>query len=217
MNWYHWLSLAALLISLTSLLFHFIRLIRKGAPVDYATAAGSATAGIRYAFTGAMSPKKKESAYLHLPTYTAGLVYHAGTFLTILIFLLSFPLFQMSEPRGWDTLWLIMAILLIPSALSGAGILIKRANSGLLRKLSNPDDYVSNLLVTIFQVSTIIILLAKSGLAFNDGSKTGEIVYYLLATVLLLYIPLGKLKHLIYFFAARWHLGWFYGRRGVWR
>jgi hypothetical protein len=32
----------------------------------------------------------------------------------------------------------------------------------------------------------------------------------------MLYIPAGKLRHTVYFFAARYHLGYFFGWRGVW-
>jgi len=41
-------------------------------------------------------------------------------------------------------------------------------------------------------------------------------VYYVTAALLLLYIPVGKLRHLVYFFAARYQLGYFYGWRGSW-
>jgi uncharacterized membrane protein YphA (DoxX/SURF4 family) len=76
-----------------------------------------------------------------------------------------------------------------------------------LRELSNPDDYISNILVTAFQI--------LMGLALAFGSKFTPCLF-LAAGLLLLYIPLGKLKHLLYFFAARWQLGLFYGSRGVW-
>ena len=29
-------------------------------------------------------------------------------------------------------------------------------------------------------------------------------------------MPLGKLRHAVYYFAARYHLGFFYGWRNVW-
>lgn len=75
-----------------------------------------------------------------------------------------------------------------------------------LRSLSNPDDYLSNILVTLFQAGTILTLYLPEVRAS----------YFILASILFLYIPLGKLKHVIYFFAARYHLGFFYGWRGVW-
>jgi nitrate reductase gamma subunit len=91
---------------------------------------------------------------------------------------------------------------------SGFFILIKRLSLSKLRNLSNPDDYISNFLVTIFQVATILLLLT--------GQKA-EFQHNIIASILLLYLPLGKLKHVVYFFAARYQLGLFFGRRGVWR
>jgi hypothetical protein len=75
-----------------------------------------------------------------------------------------------------------------------------------LRDLSAPDDYISNLLVTFFQFMTGFVIARHQLYP----------VYFLLSSLLLLYFPLGKLKHAIYFFAARYHLGFFYGWRGIW-
>jgi hypothetical protein len=148
-----------------------------------------------------MSPQKKESAYLHLPTYSAGIIYHLGTFLCILVFIiivLGVPIVP--------TIGKVIAVFIWISGISGIGILFKRMVVSKLRKLSNPDDYISNSLVTAFHFITGIYV------AFGYG-ETG---YYLSAAILLLYFPIGKLKHAIYFFAARYHLGFFYGWRGVW-
>ena len=96
MNWYHYLTLASLGVCMAASLVHLIRLIRLGKPIDYAPAAGKTGPAIQYSFTGAMSPSKKESAFLHLPTYTAGILYHLGTFLSILLFFLIFVQLQIT-------------------------------------------------------------------------------------------------------------------------
>jgi len=231
--WYQWMALIALGICLFILALHFIRLIRSGKPKDFAKPAGSATTGIRYAFTGAMSPTKKESAYLHLPTYTAGLLYHLGTFLSFFLF---FFFLGGIIPKGWIAM--IIMILLVISSVSGTAIFIKRLVKKELRFLSNPDDFISNLLVTLFQILTILLLINLSFL-LSDNSfvllsnrptvqlsnrptvqlsnrPTVQLFYYISFTLLMLYVPVGKLRHLVYFFAARYHLGYFFGRRGIW-
>ena len=201
MNWYIVLTYFSLVVCLMSCLYHTIKLISLGKPMDYSQKKGNIGAATRYSFTGAMNPVKKESAYLHFPTYTAGLLYHIGTFLSIFIFILL--LFKV-EPQGWLS-WLFIGTLTI-SGLSGLGILIKRMTNKELRALSNPDDYISNLLVTTFQLISAIVLYWVTFFP----------VYFITVSVLLLYLPIGKLKHTIYFFAARYHLGVFYGWRGVW-
>ena len=202
MTWFTWIFLIALVTCLASLITHLIVLIRSGIPVDYAPPSGKISAGIVYSFTGAMSPVKKESAYLHLPTYSAGMIYHLGTFISIILIFLIWTGVVLPPVLSWCLSGFIMI-----SALCGIGILLKRILKKELRALSNPDDYLSNILVTVFQVLTCLSLVTGSNLIpwlFVWGS------------LLLLYIPLGKLKHLLYFFAARWQLGLFFGRRGVW-
>jgi hypothetical protein len=201
MFWYHYSAIIFLVICLATTVFHIFRLIRLGKPMDYAPPAGDIPSAIRYSFTGAMNPGKKESAYLHLPTYTAGILYHIGTFLCFLIFLLSFFGIPLQGIQGY-----IVSAFLAVTAGCGIGILVKRIAKHELKSLSSPDDYLSNLLVTAIQVLTVITILTPAGEPF----------YYTAWSILLLYLPLGKLRHMVYFFAARYQLGFFYGRRGVW-
>ena len=201
MHWYIIVSIAALLTCLISCLYHFIRLIRLGAPGDFSQRMGNTARAVKYSFTGAMSPGKKESAFLHLPTYTAGLVYHTGTFLAIILFFFNLAAYETGTVATY-----ILSAVLLAGALSGTGILIKRITISKLRSLSCADDYISNILVTAFQYISILQL---------TGSIPGA-VYFMTAGLLLLYVPLGKLRHLIYFFAARYQLGFFYGWRNSW-
>jgi hypothetical protein len=201
MTLYKSISLAAFLICLIILTFHLIRLIRLGSPKDYSHKIGNLKSAIPYSFVGAMNPLKKESAYLHLPTYTAGLLYHSGTFICFtLFFLLLFDI------RFTDSIQWILICFLTASSLSGFGIFVKRITLKKLRHLSNPDDYISNLFVTLFQIFTLIVLV----------EETFSPYYFILVSLLFLYLPLGKLRHSLYFFAARYHLGFFYGWRGIW-
>ena len=201
MPWYEWFVLISLSICILNCIYHTYTVIKLGNPPEYARKAGHTGKAVRYSFTGAMSPKLKESAYLHMPTYTAGIIYHLGTFLAIILF---FIILTNIPIAAWLTMG--MAGWLIISVISGTAILIKRISKKELRSLSNPDDYISNILVTLFQLTTALVLL------FNDT----RMWYFTVTALLLLYFPLGKLKHAIYFFAARYHLGYFYGWRGVW-
>jgi hypothetical protein len=201
MAWYQWFALTSLVICLFFLLVHLVRLVQLGRPRDFSSPNGNVSQGIIYAFTGAMSPAKKESAYLHLPTYATGILYHIGTFLCAGLFLLYLLNIYIPSPYS-----LILAIILTITGLSGVTILVKRYIKKELRNLSNPDDYVSNILVTLFHFLTASLLYWPIVSPF----------YFISAGILLLYIPVGKLRHLIYFFAARYQLGFFYGWRGSW-
>ncbi len=201
MPWYLWTALIALFVCLLSCIIHSYRIISLGNPPEYARRSGHIGKAVRYSFTGAMSPKVKESAYLHMPTYLAGILFHIGIFLAIGLFFLL--LFRVSLPE-----WLIWPLTVIfgLGGLCGLGILVKRILKKELRSLSNPDDYIANILVTAFQLGSVIVLHNPAFLP----------AYFIIVAALMLYFPMGKLKHAVYFFAARYHLGYFYGWRDVW-
>jgi len=201
MMWYRYFTAVAAIVCAISLLYHLFRLIRLGRSPEYSRPAGSIRSGIVYSFTGAMNPSRKESAYLHLPTYIAGLLYHLGTFLAIV---LAFVFFFNIFPGGLLR-WLLLALMTV-SCLCGCGIFIKRVCVKNLRFLSVPDDYISNLLVTLFQFLTLSMVASIPVIP----------VYFVFTGILFLYIPVGKLKHALYFFAVRYRLGLLFGWRGVW-
>jgi hypothetical protein len=201
MTGYHYFVLGCLGCCLAVCLNHAIRLIRLGKPADFSPPKGDTGPGVAYSFTGAMHPLKKESAFLHLPTYTAGILYHLGTFFSLAMFLLILSNIAIPPVARYTS-----GALLTVSFIFGTFLLIKRFIKPGLRRLSNPDDYLSNILVTLFQATTALTLLYTPFIP----------AYYILTGLLLLYLPLGKLRHAVYFFAARYHLGFFFGWRGVW-
>lgn len=86
----NWILVTGFLFFFISVLkFFFTVIFRKGI-ADPSKAKGNISAAIAYSFTGAMSPKNKESAYLHLPTYAAGMIFHLGTFLSFLWLIMIF-------------------------------------------------------------------------------------------------------------------------------
>jgi len=182
-------------------MFHLIRLISLGNPRDLSKPAGVTKSAMPYAFAGAMSPTKKESAFLYLPTYTAGIIYHLGTFSSFFLFFIIF----FGVPLN-PVVNLFISVFLTISGFCGFGILTKRILKSQMRELSNPDDYLSNFLVSVFQWASAAVVISITLLP----------VYYIVAGILFLYVPVGKLKHTVYFFAARYHLGFFFGHRGVW-
>ncbi len=201
MNWYLWILILSFAICFIACFSHLIHIIRLGKPKDYARKAGNVSEGVKYSLTKAMSPKAKESAYLHLPAYAAGLLFHAGTFLSFVLLI-----FNALGVSYLPFLKYLFTLCLIASVTGGVFILFKRLTNKQLRSLSNPDDFISNVLVNFFQILTLLVFWTSGILP----------VYFITAAILFLYIPLGKLKHLLYFFAARYHLGFFYGWRNIW-
>lgn len=173
---------------------------RKGAG-GLAEGRGDEARAVLYSLSGAMMPWKKETANRHLFSYVMGVAYHAGVFLSFIWLVLIF--FGINLPPVIVTL---SALVIALGALCGLGLLTKRLLTPEMRYFSNPDDYFSNLIVTGFLAMTVA--------ALKYESLTPAYLVY--SGILYLYIPVGKLRHSIYFTLARVYLGLFYGRRGVW-
>jgi len=201
MCWFHWIAITSLIFSVALFSYQFA-LVILGKPEDLSVSSGNVTKGVVYSFTKAMAPGAKESAYLHMPTYAGGIIYHLGTFLSLALFfvlIVGFPSFN-------NPLKLIFSVLLFISFFAGFAILIKRILNKDLKSLSGFDDYISNIITSLAQVMTAVYLLIPDA----------EIFYYLSVALFFIWLPLGKTKHLLYFFFARYHLGFFYGWRGTW-
>lgn len=166
----------------------------------FAPPAGNRRNAVVYAFGKGMWPAAKESARENLPTWFAGVGYHLGIFAGfgyLVLLLIGF------EPVGllrWS-----FQVVLIAGALCGTGLLVKRVVTPHLRRLSCPDDFLSNLLATAF-----------TALAFLRTVSRGLEVVFLAHTILLfLWLPLGKIRHCLFFFTTRYHMAAHFGRRGV--
>ncbi|HRT84024.1 MAG TPA: hypothetical protein P5523_05240 [Bacteroidales bacterium] len=205
MDCYGCCALVACSICFFIFLYRFIYLVKLGNPKDLSQKRGNTARAIKYSFTEAMLPQNKESAYLHLPTYIAGVLFHIGTFLTLFIFVCQ-VVFYFVDITIPQILRQVVAIILIPAIISGFSVLFKRVFSKKLKIISGPDDYISNLLTTSAQLFTAICLF------FPDTAPA----YYIVMTLFFLWLPFGKTRHLLYFFFARYHLGYFYGWRGTW-
>ncbi len=166
----------------------------------FAAPRGSPAAGVRYAFTTAFLPGAKESASRHLPSYAAGLAYHGGVFVMLALLVLSVVL-----PALPDAAVPAAIALLSLGLISGIALLAKRLASPVLRSLSVPDDLVANLLVDAALACALVWTLRPAALP----------VFQLAGAALLLYVPVGKLRHMLFLFTARRLSGEHYGRRGV--
>lgn len=187
-------------ITVIYLFFLIIRTFSFGKKSLYAESQGDVKKGIIYAFGKGMMPWEKESAKKHLLTYFAGIFYHFGIFSAAFYVISVIIHFYI----GALIVNLIRALVFI-GILCGIGLLVKRIILPYMRKISTPDDFLANILVDVFLI-----------LAFID-SYTLELRNVFLASVIimLLYIPLGKIRHCFFFFYSRVVFGIFYGRRGV--
>ena len=192
--------LAALLVTGAAFLAQRLspRFLRVQAPV--APPRGSAAAGVLYAFTLAFTPGAKESASLHLPSYLAGIAYHLGIFAALVRLLTT--LVPVTLPWAADV---AAAVLFALGLVCGLALLAKRILDSNLRAISVPDDFLANLLVDA-TLATGIVASLDHALVW---------LFQVTGTALLLYAPLGKLRHMLFLLASRLWSGATFGRRGV--
>ena len=218
MIYLYYIPLVALAFCLTMCVLHFVRLVKLGAPKDLSEASGSVSSGVIYSNTSAMLPMQKESAYKHLPTYTAGIIFHIGTFVAFFCFILSY--FEVVLEFLFQNTWISLLVALCTGlgACCGIGLIIKRLTSKKLRPISNIDDYISVTLTTLFQLTIALLFTAFVFRDFFSSLPIEVMLTFCLVSsaLLFIYLPFGKLRHVVYYFAARYHLGFFYGRRGTW-
>lgn len=191
------LSFCAALIILS---FSVIKTFNFNKKKLYSRPSGNSLKGIIYALGQGLAPWEKESAVRHLPTYLAGILYHTGVFAALLYLVSLLIPFRMGS-----LIIMILRLLILVGSLCGIGLFIKRSLKSHIRKISCPDDYVSNLLVDGFLIITFIDTY--------HGNMRG--ILFIAAIILALYIPLGKIRHCFYFFYSRILFGFFFGRRGV--
>jgi hypothetical protein len=176
------------------------RTIAFGRKPRYAKAQGSSTKGIVYAFGQGMLPWEKESASKHLPTFFAGILYHAG--ILAAVFFLTTTLLLITLP---DIVIQIVRLVAFVGLASGIGLLVKRSALPYMRFISCLDDYVANIIVGMLIFSAIMATYYY----------VLQFVLMAVAIVLFLYIPIGKIRHCVFFFYSRILFGTFFGRRGT--
>jgi hypothetical protein len=187
-------------ISVISLSILVLKTFSFGKRPLYAEPKGNVKKGIVYAFGKGMMPWEKESALKHLPSYIGGIFYHLGVFGGLFYLLVTLGSIDLPAP-----VLLFMQIVLMVGVISGAALLLKRIFSTQMRVLSCPDDFAANIIVNIFVLSALLH-------TFYPGITH---FFFLVAIIMFLYMPLGKIRHCFFFFYIRILFGMFYGRRDI--
>jgi hypothetical protein len=228
-------ALAAAVWAAAGLAFLWLRARAFGRREVFARPAGSVGGGVIYAFTRGMLPWAKESVRGHLPSFLLGTALHLGIFSGLALLaahlaeypaarLLGFPYPPFGDNAGvflyinkTDDVTasarlvpLLPALLLALGAIGGASLLAKRLSDPMLRGISCPDDYISNFLATAFAATA----LASALMGQTMGQTWATRSFYVASVALFLYLPLGKMRHCLFFFTTRRHFGEFFGRRG---
>jgi hypothetical protein len=194
---HHLLVLGSAVFSFLALTWLLARSFRLGRREYLSAPRGDARKGVAYAFGKGMLDK--ESVTLHKLTSVAGVVYHGAVFAAF------FSVFvRILLPAGRSPP-LVLRPVVLAGALVGIPLLLKRIFKVHLRRLSCPDDFFANLFVDVFLVT---VFLETFFPAFESA-------LFVLTSLLLIYVPLGKIRHCFFFFVTRAAFGLHLGRRGA--
>lgn len=167
---------------------------------DLSRGRGDERRGILYAFTLGMAPWEKESTRLHWIAYLRGIFFHLGVFVSLLVLLIS----PWLESLPGFLKWFAVVMTGAGAVFGFAGIFIRVMGEN-ERALSVPDDYASVALTSLFCTLAFLALLVPSTLP----------AFYIVTGIMLIYIPISKIRHCVYFFYSKFFFGRSFGHRGV--
>ncbi len=197
---FQFLALAGLIACLYGLYLRYAETKRRALPTDQSPIKGNLSHGINYAFTQGMMPRAKESTRIHILAYLRGIGFHVGIFTAIGAVIIS-PFWGRLPTLLSSTLFWVLMLGAILGAVGGVMRIVEQN----LRTLSLPDDHFAVWLTTFFIVLTGIALLKEAFV----------IPMYIVSAITFVYVPLGKIRHCLYFFFSRIFFGKFFGRRAV--
>ncbi len=167
---------------------------------DYSKRAGSPFRGVLYNFTVAMTPGHKEAIRNHPFKFIIGLTMHIGVGISI-----AKVLILLVKPDMPPLAPIPLGAFLGLTAAAALFLFIRRFFSPNLRKMSAFDDYLASFV-------TLAYLAAGS---LHEFGLLGAGVFLLVDAAAAFYIPMGKLRHVLFCPIARFDLGRRLGFRGT--
>jgi len=163
---------------------------------------GDMQKGIISSLTVNLRPSAMESTRKVLGNWLEFLVFHVGILIAI-VTSFAIPYFpQILEPG-------VVALFMVLMGLGfAAGVIrtIKRFTKPELKIISSLDDYFSIFMITVF------LLLGTISLT---GHRESIVIFLAVTAFLLVYVPLSKVSHYLYWPFARFFMGKHFGRRGI--
>ena len=201
----------ALVIMIAGMLWRFfgVVLLMRGKVLSKPRSDKTVQAGIRTILKRSWIPPVmgKRTRY----QLVTGYVMHIGLFVVILLFVPHIEFIRGITGVGWPGLpndVVTAAAVLTIGVL--VALLIRRMTQPVLRAISNADDYIS-WFVTTLPLLTGIMAFAHLGPRY----ETMLAIHILSVALLMVWIPFGKLMHMVLFIPSRWQVGTKFERRGV--
>jgi len=140
-----------------------------------------------------------------------GYVLHIGLFVVILLFVPHIEFIRGITGLSWPGL--PNDVVTVAAAVTVAvlvALLVRRLTYPVLRTISNADDYIS-WFVTLLPLVTGVMAFAHWGPRY----ETMLAIHLLSVALLMIWVPFGKLMHMVLFIPSRAQVGVRFERRGV--
>lgn len=178
-------------------------LMRRRLAREVAPAKGSALAGATQSIFSIFMPWSMESTRTNLLFYLEFAFFHIAVALAIGATFL-FP---------YAPHWLTPTVRMIFSLFIGLGLVVgikrflRRLMDPTMKAISTLDDYFSVAILDVFFITAIYALITDHAFAV--------IIFFIMTTFFLMYVPFSKISHYIYYPFGRYFFGSYFGRRGV--
>jgi len=200
-------QLVALAFMGTVYCLRLLWMFRFKAPNDFTQAVGSSQVGIAYSMMNVAMPWAMESVRRNRSFYLQFVIFHIGVIAAIsATFIIPY------WPQLFEIKWVVWVfqILLVAACFVGILRLIRRISKPALRLISTPDDYFSLILLTAFFAAGVFAVPNN-----YEVSEWPLIIFFVMTTFFLIYVPFSKISHYLYYPFTRYFLGKVMGHRGV--
>jgi nitrate reductase gamma subunit len=207
----HWIALAVMAVVYTlrlRWLFTFKKGMDRSAPGN--PGQSSADQGGRYSLLNVAMPWSMESTRRGFAFYLSFVLFHLGVVAGIGLAFLSTvaPGLVTGPVVGPVLLWTIVAALAV-----SLYRMARRLIRPVMRLISTPDDYFSLSMLTVWfalGAATQAYLLGHAAFQY----ELLLVLYLLLTSFFLVYVPFSKISHYLYYPFTRWWIGRALGHRG---
>jgi hypothetical protein len=207
----HWVALAVMAVVYTlriRWLFGFKLAKDMSAPGN--PGQSDKKTGVRYSLFNVFMPWSMESTRKGFGFYLSFVLFHLGVVAGITLAFVS------TVARGFleiPAVFWTMEFLLIGAFLVSVYRIFRRLLRPVMRLISTPDDYFSLLMLTVwFGLGAITQAYIYGVEAFQN--ELYLVVYLLLTSFFLLYVPFSKISHYLYYPFTRIYIGRALGHRG---
>lgn len=207
---------AALLFFIAGMFYRLVSVIALGWSRNHVPAKSSRVGGslwnmLRSFIIFPFWPRIKESAARNPVTYMAGGFFHLALFIVVFLGTAHMLMWKSVIGISWPTLPMpIIDFFAAIGIISMFVLLLNRLNSPVLRLLSGVPDYL-NLLVVFLPFLTGYFMTHRLLLRYEEMYT----LHVLTVNILLVWIPLSRISHFMFYFITKPRLGALLAQRGA--